>query len=81
MGEVLDASLTRSCRIIEVIGGGHSLDRTPKPGSQTWPFGLNKSLAALAAFWTAERIVSGTAVSLPQRPDYDAEELPMRIFA
>ncbi len=36
-------------------------------------------LDAAVALWTAERIVSGTALSLPAAPPHDATGLPMRI--
>jgi predicted RNase H-like nuclease len=36
---------------------------------------------ALAALWTARRIVRGTAIEIPASPVYDALGLPMRIVS
>ena len=42
---------------------------------------LDDLLDAFAALWTACRIARGIAVILPERPEYDAEGLPMEMVA
>ena len=36
---------------------------------------------AFAALWTAQRIVRGTAVQVPETPEFDSAGIPMRILA
>ena len=36
---------------------------------------------AFAALWTAQRIVQGTAIQVPEIPEVDSAGLPMRMMA